>query len=173
MNYPSIPIAAALTLYLALAGCSRKQTAASSSSSPPPEATAAQEQTPLEAALSLWGHGDKAGAVQRFLEADWKSHRMFSPGSPLSMAEKDLMKLPQAVIQERQAIIMKQLGTLSGLAKAVRDKGVAAAATDKEQSRRCFAQLDECGAALDQPEALKIVQLTARAMRKMSASGNR
>jgi hypothetical protein len=167
MNPPSTPIAAALALCLALAGCGRQQIAPSSSSSPPPEATLAQEQTPLEAALSLWEHGDKAGAVQRFVEADWKSHRMFSPGSPLSMTEKDLMKLPPKVREERLAIVMKRVETLSGPAKAVRDKGVAAAATDQEQARRCFAQLDECGAALDQPEALKIVQLYARVMRKM------
>ena len=167
MNHPATPIAAALALCLALAGCSRQQTAPSSSSSPPPEATLAQEQTPLEAALSLWEHGDKAGAVQRFLEADWNSHRMFSPGSPLSMTEKDLMKLPPEVREERLAIVMNRLKTLKELAKAVRDKGVAAAAADQEQARRCFAQLDECGAALDQPEALKIVQLYARVMRKM------
>ena len=42
-----------------------------------------------------------------------------------------------------------------------------AAATDQEQARRCFAQLDESGAALDQPEALKIIQSYARVMRKM------
>jgi hypothetical protein len=65
---------------------------------------------------------------------------------------------------------MVQLRDVKQLATAVREKGTAAAATDPALARRCFAKLEECGAALDQPEALKILQLTAQAIRKMGAA---
>jgi hypothetical protein len=65
---------------------------------------------------------------------------------------------------------MAQLNDLKALARAVKDKGRAVASTDKEHARRCFSKLVECGAALEKPEALKILQLTAQAIHKMGAA---
>jgi hypothetical protein len=127
--------------------------------------------TPIEESLTRWRAGDSAGAIQRFLEIDWKqSPVVFTPGSPLSLREKDLPKMSAADQERLMGDVLAQLKDLKQLATAVREKGTAAGAKDPELARRCFAKLDECGAALDQPEAMKILQLTAQAIRKMSVA---
>ena len=127
--------------------------------------------TPFEDSLARWRAGDQAGALQRFLEIDWKkSEPAFAPNSPLSLREKDVLTMSAAERERRVGEAMVQLRDLKQLATAVREKGTAATATDPALARRCFAKLDECGAALDRPEALKILQLTAQAIRKMGAA---
>lgn len=127
--------------------------------------------TPLELSLARWREGDKTAAVHGFLEIDWKKNAVpFVPGAPLSLREKDL-STPSAAERERllgQAML--QLKDLKQLAAAVLEKGTNAAATDQELAKRCFAKLGDCGAALDQPDALEIVQLTGRAIRKLGGA---
>jgi hypothetical protein len=135
------------------------------------EAIASGKSTPLEESLTRWKAGDQAGAVQRFLEIDWKQNLPpFTPGSPLSLRERDIVKLSNAERERVMADVLGQLKDLKQLASAVRDQGATAAATDPAFSRRCSSKLNECAAALDQPEALKILQLTAQAIRKTSAA---
>jgi hypothetical protein len=150
----------AATLALAIAGCGKKQVAAGASGSA----------TPLEQVLASWQQGDQAGAVQRFLKADWKSGPIFAPGSPLNHRESELPGLSPAAQEKLMKEVVAQLSDLKALAKAVRDQGQAAAGTDPAQARLCFIKLNECGAALDQPEGMKIVQLVGRAFRKMAAA---
>jgi len=154
---------------IGLAGCGDQ----SASKTPPTEgATAGGEKpTPLEESLARWRAGDQAGAIQQFLETDWKkSEPNFAPNSPLGLREKDLLTLSAAERERLVGEAMVQLKDLKQLATAVRERGTAAAATDPALARRCLAKLDQCGAALDQPEALKILQLTAQAIRKMAAA---
>lgn len=126
--------------------------------------------TPLEQALTGWKKGDKTAAIQGFLAIDWKKNeKPFGPESPLNLREKDLSTMSAADRERAMGQVMLQLKDLKQLATAVREKGTAAAATDPELARRCFAKVDECGGALDQPEALKIVQLVSRAIRKAGA----
>jgi hypothetical protein len=159
-----------LALILAwVAGCGDQ----SASKTPPKESTtiAGVKATPLEESLTRWRAGDQAGTIQRFLEIDWnKSEPAFATNSPLGLREKDLLTMSAAERERRVGEAMVQLKDLKQLAAAVREKGTAAAATDPALARRCFVKLDECGAALDRPEALKILQLIAQAIRKMGAA---
>ena len=159
-----------LALILAwVAGCGDQ----GASKTPPKESRtiAGGKGTPFEESLTRWRAGDPAGAIQRFLEIDWKkSEPAFAPNSPLSLREKDLLTMSAAERERRVGEAMIQLKDLKQLAAAVREKGTAATATDPALARRCFAKLDECGAALDRPEALKILQLTAQAIRKTGAA---
>jgi hypothetical protein len=66
--------------------------------------------------------------------------------------------------------VMAELKDLKQLANAVREKGTANATTDPALARRSYVKLEECGAALDQPGALKILQLTAQAIRQMGGA---
>ena len=152
-----------------LAGCGDQ----SASKTTPKEGSTAVggKASPLEESLARWRGGDQAGAIQRFLETDWKTGEPnFAPNSPLSLREKGVLTMSAAERERLMGEVMVQLKDLKQLAVAVREKGTAAAAADPALAQRCFAKLDECGAALDQPEALKILQLTAQAIRKMGAT---
>lgn len=152
-----------------LAGCGDQS---ASKTMPKEGATAVGgKATPLEESLARWRAGDQAGAIQRFLEIDWnKSKPAFAPNSPLSLREKDLLTMSAAERERLVGEAMVQLKDLKQLAAAVREKGTSSAVADPALAQRCHAKLDECGAALDQPEALKILQLTAQAIGKMGAS---
>lgn len=142
-----------------LAGCGQR-----ASSPPRPTPT-----TPLEVALASWHDGDQEAALQRFLETDWTTPPLFTPGSPLALKESDLRGLSQAQLKSDMEYVMAQLADLKRLAAAVRDTASAAEATDPAFAKRCRAQLYQCGAALDRPDRLKIVQLVGRAVRQMPA----
>lgn len=159
------------TVAVALSGCGKKE-----SSSAKPQESSQQTQTtsanasPLEQILSVWREGDKAKAIQQFLETDLKSGPLFSSGSALSHRERELPGMSQTERERLLAEVHAQVNELKQLAAAVREKGQAVASTNPALAWRCFAKLDELGAALDQPESLKIVQLVGQAIRKMAAA---
>ena len=161
----------ALVVSLSLgAGCGEKKAAANNP--PAPQKTAAKETAPapLEQCLVRWQQGDKEGAIRLFIETDWKKGPTISSGSPLNHRESELRRLPQAELARLNGEVLAQLGDLKQLANAVRAKGKAAAGTDKELAGRCFASLNDCGAALDQPDGMMIVNLVGRVIRKMAAA---
>ena len=166
----SSKLSANLVLVLALiwaAGCGDRSVSENLSDGPK---NAMAQATPLEDSLARWRAGDQAGAVQHFMEIDWKQGSpAFAPGSPLSLRESDLPAMSATDRERRVGEAMVQLRDLKQLAAAVREKGTMAAATDPALARRCFAKLEECGTALDQPEALKILQLMAQVVRKMGS----
>jgi hypothetical protein len=130
---------------------------------------AASAMTPLESSLALWRKGDKSGAIEKFLQIDWtKNSTAFQQGSPLSTREQDLPKMSDGDREVLMREVNAQLKDLKQLAAAVREKALATA--DKTVGRRHLAKLDECGAALDQPDALLILKLTGRSIRKMAVS---
>ena len=157
---------------VALGGCGKK----GGSTVKPSAATNSQQTTgpgatPLtERVLTAWQQGDKDGAIQRFIETDWKNGLLFAPGSPLDHRESELQQMPQAELEELWAQVAAQLKDLKQIATAVRDKGRAAAAKDPAFAHLCFAKLDEFGAALDQPDGLKIVRFVGQSFRKMAAA---
>jgi len=155
-----VTMALAATLAAALVGCGKQQTPAGATGKP----------APLDQVLASWQQGDQAGAIQRFLETDWKSSSAIGARSPLSHRESELPGMSAAARDKLAKEVMAQLSDLKALARAVRDQGQAAAGTDPAQARRCFAKLEECGAALDKPEGMKIVQLVGQALRKMAAA---
>jgi hypothetical protein len=175
----------AAVITVALAGCGKDgsssgkpsaptkapQTAAPSTTLPAkaPQTTELSTTPPMEQVLAAWQQGQKAGAVQQFLETDWKSGPLFSPGSPLRHRQSELPGMSQAAREKLMGEVEAQLGDLKQLAAAVRDKGQAVASTDPALARRCLAKLDEVGAALDQPGDIKIVQLVGQSIRQMAA----
>jgi hypothetical protein len=155
----------AMAVSLALAGCNKKAPA-----NQVPATQTPSKATPLEQALDRWRSGDQAGAVDLVIQTDWQIGPVFSPGSPMSHRERDLPGMPQA---EQEAVVKDattRLQEVKALAFALRDKGKAAAATDKELARRCFAQIDKLGAALNQPDGMLIVQMTGKALGKIAAA---
>jgi hypothetical protein len=152
------------------AGCGDPN--ASKTTPKPGGTTAAGTATPLEESLTRWRAGDHAGAVQRFLEIDWKSQAApFTAGTPLSLREQDIVRMSSADRERVMAEVLAELQNLKQLAAAVGDRGTATAATDPAFSRRCYTQLNDCATALNQPQAMKILQLTAQALHKRAAAG--
>jgi hypothetical protein len=137
----------------------------------PAGTAAAIQATPLEQALARWKQGDKGGAVEQFLNIDWKATPVVSPNSPLAKKEKDLPTMSESARQKLMQEVMPWLQDLKQLAGAVRDKASSEEPKNPTAARAYLAKIAECGAALDKPEALRIVQLTAQALRKM-ATGN-
>jgi hypothetical protein len=68
--------------------------------------------TPFEDSLTRWRAGDQAGAIQRFLEIDWKkSEPAFTPNAPLSLREKDLLTMSAAERERRVGEAWSNSGT--------------------------------------------------------------
>ncbi len=126
--------------------------------------------TPLEQSLGLLKRGDKAGAVQKFMEINPKTGPLFSPSSPLTKSEKDLPRMSDSERERLLSMAMTGLKDLKQLAVAVKDKAAAEIVTKPELARQYLAKLNDLGTALDSPNALKIVQLTGQSFRKMSAT---
>jgi hypothetical protein len=127
--------------------------------------------SPLEKALSTWRQGDKAAAVKQFKQIDWKATPPFSQNSPVAMREKDLAGLPALEVEKRMAIVMAALNDLKQLVKAVKQKSIETGLAAPAEARRYLAQIQECGTALQSPEALTIVKLTGKSLQKLSSSG--
>jgi hypothetical protein len=162
----------AAMLAVAVGGCGKKADSARKASpqTNAPASIASEATSAAERTLTGWQQGNKAEAVQRFIDTDWKGGPAFSPESPLSRRESDLPEMSAGARDKLLKDVMVQLQDLKRLATAVRDQGQAIASTDPELARRYFAKLDEFGAALDQPGGMKIVQLTGQACRKMAAA---
>ncbi len=169
-GFSAMPLVA--VLLVAAGGCGKKSGSAPRPAPPTtslPTATAAASAA-IEQVLASWHQGDQASSVQQFLETDWKTKPAFGPGSPLSHHESDLAGMSATDRDSLLKEVSAQLSDLKALARAVREKGQAAASTDPELARRCFTRLDEFGAVLDQPDRLKLVQLVGQAFRKLAAA---
>ena len=134
-----------------------------------PKSAAGTGPTPLEEALSKWRQGDKEGAVDRFLRIDWKAGPALSPKSPLATLEKDLPKMSAPAREKLMGEVMASLKDLKQLGSAVKEKSDATSKANPTLARTCTAQLDGCATALNMPEGLKIVQLTAEALHKIAS----
>ena len=161
-------IATVLTLGLAVVGC-HKQTGTT--------ATAAPVAQP---ALTAWQQGDRAGAVSRFLTADWTAGPLFAPDSILSLTEAEFAGrvkpgwipfVTTGRIKATTVQMTKDLGTMKQLAAAVAQAGRDAAATnDVTLARKYFTSLQRFATALDTTNALAILRLDAQAIRKRAES---
>jgi hypothetical protein len=155
----ALAILAALTLNAGRLGTEAAQTTAG-----------ARDPTPLEQALARWRQGDQAGAVEQFLRIDWKAAPALSPQSPLKTREKDLPGMSAPAREKLMADVLPLLQDLKKLSSAVKEKATGIAGTDQALAKSYLAKLAECGAVIDSPEALKIVQLTAQSLRKMATA---
>jgi hypothetical protein len=158
------------TASILLAGCGKKKDSVGSSASPTKaQADAASSSPVTQPALTAWQQDDKSTAINRFLEADWSALPLFASGSALSLSEDQFKSLSDANRQVKSSEMMAQLGSLKQLAAAVAEAGRDAASKgDTAQARKCFTSLKQCGAALDRPNRLRIVQLVGQALKKMA-----
>lgn len=152
-----------------IVGCSRPRSSSSTASSP----ASAQESSTSAAvpvarpALTAWQQGDQSTAVSRFLAADWSARPLFPAGSVLSLSEDQFKALSVTEEQAKSSEMTSQLGSLKQLAVAIVQAGeVAAAQGDTTQARKYFTALQQCGAALDSPNCLKLVQLVGQGFEK-------
>jgi len=66
--------------------------------------------------------------------------------------------------------VLPLLQDLKKLAVAVKEKALTITSTDAALAKSYLVKLADCGAAIDSPEGLKIVQLTAQSLRKMAGA---
>ena len=153
-------IIAVITVSLLAAGCGKKANPAA----PTPSAAAAVAQP----AMTAWQQGDKSTAVSSFVDIDWAKRPLFESGSVLALTEKQFKALSNTERQTKSAELTAQLDALKQLVAAVAQAGRDAAAKgDTAQARKCFSALKQCGAALESPDCLSLVQLVGKAVQRM------
>jgi hypothetical protein len=81
--------------------CGDKDAATKKAGTSNPNSAKTFAPTPLEQSLAFWQQGDQEGAVQRFLQIDWKTGQALTPGSALSLTEKEFAAKPA---QEREQL---------------------------------------------------------------------
>jgi hypothetical protein len=141
---------------------------------PPAEAREPPSATPavMEPLLYAWKQGDHASALRRFTETDWSARPLFAPASVLSLSESQFAAIPAFDREARANEMLKQVGVLQQLVRAVLQ--AAAESADKKhsaQARRYFTSLKQCGQALDEGDALAIVKQIAQMMKKRADEG--
>jgi len=157
----AITINTLLGFSLLLAGCGKKANAPTASSSSP--AAVAQP------ALTAWQQGDQSAAISSFVATDWSSRPLFPPNSPLSLSEDQFKALSNGERQSKSAEMMPQVDSLKRLAAAVAQAGREAASKgDTVLARKHFNSLKQCGAALNSPDGLRLVQLVGQGLQKLA-----
>ena len=154
-----------------LAGCGRNR---DSSSVPEPSPKTEIRPSPAGAAvaqpaLTAWQQGDKSAAISSFVGADWSARPLFAPGSVLNLSEAQFKALPAADRETKSNEMLSQLASLKQLAAAVAQAGRDADSKgDTAQAQKYFRSLQQCGAALDDPQCLLIVQKVGKAVKEMA-----
>lgn len=150
MNIRSIAGIAAVTILLV--ACGKKQ-----------DTTAPT----MDVVLNIWRQGNKAEAVNRFLETDWSKRPLFAPESTLSLTEEQLHALSD---DDRQSRVkeLEGAGDIHHVAMAVQQAGLdAAKKNDLTQARRCFISLQQCGRALKTSNNQRLLQMFGQAMERI------
>ncbi len=145
--------------------------ACSCSKTPPPTsnflADASATSDPVALCAADWAKGDRDVAVDKFLVVDWNNPALFAPGATLSYTENSLRML-SANDQERVLERISALKSMGAHLKQLADK--AKSAKDSATAAKYLNALKGCGAALDQPQRLKIVQTIGRRFKKAASS---
>jgi predicted small lipoprotein YifL len=155
----------ATTLAVTLAGCGKKPQAPGTT---PPPATNTASTPVVEPVLTAWQQGDQAGAISRFLDTDWSTRPLFTPGSTMSLSEEQFVALPTSDREAKSKEMLPHLSELKNLGKAVAQAGRdAAAKKDAVLARKYFTALQQFGEAIDTPDCMLILRLVGRAMKKL------
>jgi hypothetical protein len=171
MNKYTLATWAAFALIgIGLIGCSRKSDLTGNPPPPKRQQEATSATTPaLQSVLMAWQQGDKSASVKRFLETDWSTRPLFSPGSAWSLSEDQFRSLSEAEGRAKSSEITAQIDELKKLALAVAQAGRdAAAQKDLRQATQYFTSLKQCGEALDRPDSSSIVKLTGQGITRMA-----
>jgi hypothetical protein len=145
---------------LLLAGCGQK-----ANPTPTPSGILAVSKP----AMAAWEQGDYSGAIARFVETDWNANPLFASDCALSLSEGQFQALSAAERRAKTDEMMSQLNSLKQLGAAVAKAGREAASKgDSVLARKHFTSLQQCGAALERPERLKLAQLVGQALRRLA-----
>ncbi len=145
--------------------------AAATPAAPTSQATVSVGTPVMQPILAVWQEGNHAQAVSLFAEANWNGRPTFPPGMTLSMTEAQFAALSDADRQLRFGELTAQLDLVKHLAASVSQAGRDAAAKgDNEQAKKFLASLQNCGAALDTPERLKLVRMVGKTMKEMGSN---
>jgi hypothetical protein len=164
MKNNTITVVIAATILIA--GCGKK--GASSTITPKDQTSAQLKATPVaQASITAWRAGDTTGAVSNFLAADWSARPLFAPDSTLSITEDQVRSFSADDNKTKAKDLGLQLDVLKRLAVAVTQAGTNSAAHgDFDQARKCFVSLGQFGAAMSEPEHVKLVQMVGLTIKK-------
>ena len=122
--------------------------------------------------LTVWQEGNKAGAINLFLEANWNARPIFPAGMALSLTDGQINGLSEPDRQLRTGEMLGQMELIRQLAQAVAGAGREAIAKgDAARARKCYTALKQFGAALDSPGGQQVVRATGRASVSMANTG--
>jgi hypothetical protein len=157
---------AVLTVLLLSVGCS--EPANSPVSGPPANSLAVSlPPPPAELALQAWGKRDVATAIETFTDTDWSTPPLFAVGSALNLTQQEFLALPVAERATAEKSVLSHMKTLKRLALAVaeagRDEALQGHVAD---ARKRFSAMGRCGAALDRPDCLLLVQPLGKLLEK-------
>ena len=149
-----------------LGGCSKQP----STEAPQKPATSAGQSSSWTECLGLWKGGNQPAAVEKFLALNWDAPDLFSASSPLRYSEAEIVGLPAATREQVMKEAMTEIQTLKALAAQVQElRKQALAQKDQAKADQCVQCLQRCGARLEQPSSMKILQLVGTAIKKMAA----
>jgi hypothetical protein len=138
---------------------------------PPPPPTvsgdSAATSSLMEPMLAAWQQDDHPLALRRFTEANWNARPLFAPGSLLGLSESQFTAFSPADRTAKLNDMLKQVGILQQLVRAVLQAGTEAAEKkDSVEARKYFTSLKQCGSALDEGDTLAIVKQVGQMAKK-------
>jgi hypothetical protein len=134
------------------------------------EAAAAVPPASFDEVLGLWRAGKKDDALQRFAVVDFTRRPLFPKGSVLGYSEKEFVALPRAVNEKLHGQILEEVRPMKGLALYVKEGAAAAAQRgDKTRADLYLGQLKKCGAALEHPDSLALLQAVGKAFGRLAS----
>lgn len=149
-----------------LSACSQKP----SSESPLKTSDAATQPAAWEECLGLWTGGNQPAAVEKFLAMDWDAPGLFSSSSPLHYSEAEIVAMSEATRGQVMKQAAAEIQVLKSLAARVQEiRKQALAQKDQAKADQCVQCLQRCGARLEQPSSMRILQLVGTAVRKLAA----
>ena len=107
--------------------------------------------------IETWRKGDQSKAISDFLATDWSSRPLFESGSPIDQRENDFAaagsQMNEAERKASLAKISQLLQPLDQVGEAVVKAGLDAFANgNREEARRHFTAVKQCGLALDRED---------------------
>ncbi len=122
-------------------------------------------------AMEAWQAGDKRAAIDRFIKVDWSVRPLFASYRALSMTEEQFVALSGAEREARSKEVIKEVASFKKLVATVFEAGhEAAAKRDDAQARKIFTSLKLCGAALDNPDCLRLLQIVGKHLKEKADS---
>lgn len=152
-----------------LIGCDRSGSSPTRTSPSTPVRDSGNRLPVAAGILSAWQNGDQATAVRAFVAADWAARPLFDPASVLALTEQQYAALPAGKRATDEPKMLAEARALKELAAAVTQAGRDALAKgNKDEARKHFNSVKECGTALAAPDRISLLQVHGKAMRRIA-----